>query len=69
MLVVCSLYHSGALLRNSTLNYFRPADAESITVSEKRFEPLRAQMSRMRCNKVGYITNMMISPRTLDLSC
>lgn len=57
LLIVYCLYHSLHMVRGYGRDYLNPAP-DSITVFAKRFETLKAQLSRQGYEKVGYVTDM-----------
>jgi len=58
LLIVYCLYHSLSMVRSSSRDYLNSTGPDPITVWEKRFEVLKAQLSRQGYSNVGYITDM-----------
>lgn len=57
LLVGSCLYHSLGMARIVRRDFVNSANPDSVTLFEKRLEPLEIQLSGLKCREVGYITD------------
>ena len=57
ILVAYSLYHGLAMVASSIRNFEDPVGTDTVSAFDKRFAPLRAQLSQYGARKVGYVTD------------
>ena len=57
ILAAYSLYHGLGMVASSIRNFENPAGIDTVAAFDKRFAPLRAQLSLSGCREVGYVTD------------
>jgi hypothetical protein len=57
ILAAYSLYHGLTMVASSIRGLKNPAAIDTVAAFDKRFAPLRAQLSQYGCKEVGYVTD------------